>query len=39
MKKRALILALAVLPVLAAVSAAVAAGAFDGPKRLDGSLP
>ena len=32
MKKRALILALAVLPVLAAVSAAVAAGAFDGPK-------
>ena len=33
MKKRALILALAVLPVLAAVSAAVAAGAFDGPKN------
>ena len=32
MKKRALILALAVLPVLAAVSAAVAAGAFEGPK-------
>jgi hypothetical protein len=32
MKKRALILAIAVLPVLAAVSAAVAAGAFDGPK-------
>ena len=32
MKKRALILALAVLPVLAAVGAAVAAGAFDGPK-------
>jgi hypothetical protein len=32
MRKRALILALAVLPVLAAVSAAVAAGAFDGPK-------
>jgi hypothetical protein len=28
-----LILALAVLPVLAAVSAAVAAGAFDGPKN------
>jgi len=33
MKKRALILALVVLPVLAAVSAAVAAGAFDGPKN------
>ena len=32
MKKRAVILVLAVLPVLAAVSAAVAAGAFDGPK-------
>ena len=32
MRKRALILALAVLPVLAAVSAAVAAGGFDGPK-------
>ena len=32
MKKRALILALAVLPVLAAVGAAVAAGAFDGAK-------
>jgi hypothetical protein len=32
MKKRALIMVLAVLPVLAAVSAAVAAGAFDGPK-------
>ena len=32
MKKRALILALAVLPVLAAVGAAVAAGTFDGPK-------
>ena len=32
MKRRALILALAVLPVLAAVGAAVAAGAFDGPK-------
>jgi hypothetical protein len=33
MKRRALILALAVLPVLAAVGAAVAAGAFDGPKN------
>ncbi len=33
MRKRALILALAVLPVLAAVGAAVAAGAFDGPKN------
>jgi len=32
MKKRALIMVLAVLPVLAAVSAAVAAGAFAGPK-------
>jgi hypothetical protein len=32
MRKRALILALAVLPVLATVGAAVAAGAFDGPK-------
>jgi len=32
MKKRALIMVLAVLPVLGAVSAAVAAGAFDGPK-------
>jgi hypothetical protein len=32
MRKRALILALAVLPVLAAVGAAVAAGAFDGAK-------
>jgi hypothetical protein len=32
MKKRALVLALAVLPVLAAVGAAVAAGAFDGAK-------
>jgi hypothetical protein len=32
MKKRALILAIAVLPVLAAVSAAIAAGAFDEPK-------
>jgi hypothetical protein len=32
MKKRAVILALAVLPVLIAVSAAVAAGVFDGPK-------
>lgn len=32
MKKRMLILALAVLPVLAAVGAAVAAGAFDGAK-------
>jgi hypothetical protein len=32
MRKRALILLLAVLPVLVAVSAAVAAGAFDGPK-------
>lgn len=32
MKKRALILALAVLPVLVAVGAAVAAGAFDGAK-------
>ena len=33
MKRRALILALAALPVLAAVGAAVAAGAFDGPKN------
>ena len=33
MKRRALILALAVLPVLAAVGAAIAAGAFDGPKN------
>ena len=33
MKKHALILALAVLPVLVAVGAAVAAGAFDGPKN------
>jgi hypothetical protein len=33
MKRRAMILALAVLPVLAAVGAAVAAGAFDGPKN------
>ena len=33
MKRRALIRALAVLPVLAAVGAAVAAGAFDGPKN------
>lgn len=32
MRKRALILALAVLPVLVAVGAAVAAGAFEGPK-------
>ena len=32
MKKRAVILALAVLPVLAGVGAAVAAGAFDGAK-------
>jgi hypothetical protein len=32
MKKRALILALALLPVLAGVGAAVAAGAFDGAK-------
>lgn len=32
MKKRALILALAVLPILTAVGAAVAAGAFDGAK-------
>jgi hypothetical protein len=32
MKKRALILVLAVVPVLAAVGAAVAAGAFDGAK-------
>ena len=32
MKKRALILGLAVLPVLVAVGAAVAAGAFDKPK-------
>ena len=33
MRKRALILVLAVLPVLMAVSAAVAAGAFDQPKN------
>lgn len=33
MKKRALILALAIVPVLAAVGGAVAAGAFDGPKN------
>ena len=33
MKKRALILCLAVLPVLVAVGAAVAAGAFDSPKN------
>jgi hypothetical protein len=33
MKKRALILALAVLPVLAAVGAAVAGNVFDGPKN------
>jgi hypothetical protein len=32
MRKRALILALAVLPVLVAVGAAFAAGAFEGPK-------
>ena len=32
MKKRALILALAVLPVLAVVGGAIAAGAFDGAK-------
>jgi hypothetical protein len=32
MKKRALILVIAALPVLAAVSAAIAAGAFDEPK-------
>jgi hypothetical protein len=32
MKKRAIILALVVLPVLAAVGAALAAGAFDGAK-------
>jgi hypothetical protein len=33
MKKRALILALAVVPVLAAVGAAVAGNVFDGPKN------
>ena len=33
MKKRALILVLAVVPLLAAVSAGVAAGAFDQPKN------
>jgi hypothetical protein len=33
MKKRALILALAILPVLAAVGAAVAGNVFDGPKN------
>ena len=33
MKKRALILCLAVLPVLVTVGAAVAAGAFDSPKN------
>jgi hypothetical protein len=38
MKKRALILALAVLPVLAAVGAAVAAGAFDGAKTSTASF-
>ena len=38
MKKRALILALAVLPVLAAVGAAVAAGAFDGAKSSTASF-
>ena len=32
MRKRAVILALAVVPVLVGVGAAVAAGAFDGPK-------
>ena len=38
MKKRALILALAVLPVLAAVGAAVGAGAFDGAKASTASF-
>jgi len=38
MRKRALILALAVLPVLAAVGAAVASGAFDGAKTSTASF-
>ena len=33
MRKRLILLVLAVVPVLAAVGAAVAAGAFDGPRN------